>query len=730
MRHLSSLSLSGLALAASLSSLLPVTAQAETGRADAAKTNPAALPSTFSARPLTVARSWPSEQRLDAEASEASASAAQTARERRIERQFHKAGADFIKLHFADFRLPKGAYVLVSSADGQELYRYEAEPARADNRTFDRSLGEDGLRQFAAMSVFGERARLTLVLPAGVRWGPDHALHIDRFHAGQIDADEAAGRGPGSGPAPLSVCGGDERRDPVCLAASHAGAVDRSRPVARLLMAGSGLCTGWRVGADNRMFTNNHCLSTQNTLSNTEVWFNYERTSCGGSTLAAVTKVTGQTLLKTDATLDYSLFTINDFAKVASFGYLGLDPRAAVKGEPIFIAQHGGGKPKQLAVTSDQNGGAACQIDNASVAGNASGTDVAYFCDTEGGSSGSPVIAAGSRKVLALHHFGGCTNQGVQISKIWPQVASHFNNQVPGGDDGGNGSNRPPVAEFSSSCNGLVCSFNGSASSDSDGRITRYDWQFGDGRTASGAQVSNSYLQAGRYSATLSVTDDRGASGSKSQDVVLSNNTPLELQSGVPVNNLGAAKDQTLSYFIKTTQPGTQVLVGISGGAGNSGNADLYVRAGAEPTSTQYDCRPALSGNTENCTLLLAAPGTAYIKLVASTAFTGVNLLASLQVGNSGYPKTGLAATKGNWLRYVYTVPAGRSSVTFSTSGGSGDADLYLRRAEAPDTSNYQCRSNGSTNKETCTLTVNAGETIHIGLRAYSSFSGLTLDLK
>ena len=99
-----------------------------------------------------------------------------------------------------------------------------------------------------------------------------------------------------------------------------------------------------------------------------------------------------------------------------------------------------------------------------------------------------------------------------------------------------------------------------------------------------------------------------GASGSKSQDLVLSNNTPLELQSGVPVNNLGAAKDQTLSYFIKTTQPGTQVLVGISGGAGNSGNADLYVRAGAEPTSTQYDCRPALSGNTENCTLLLAAP--------------------------------------------------------------------------------------------------------------------------
>jgi len=709
--------------AALLLSALAVLSSAQAAPQDSESALAAKVGQAAAARPLTVARSWAADIRLDA-----GSMLAHSQGERRMERRIQRAGADFIKLHFAEFQLPAGAYVLVASGDGREVHRYEAKPESLNNRTFDRSLGEDGLRQFAALSVFGDSATLTLVLPAGVQWSAKHALHVDSYHAGQIDA-EPSPAAAGGGQTPLSVCGGDERRDPVCLASSHASAVDRSRPVARLLMAGSGLCTGWRVGADNRMFTNNHCLSTQTTLANTEIWFNYEKTSCGGSTLAPVTKVTGQTLLKTDATLDYSLFTINDFAKVSGFGYLGLDPRAAVKGEPIFIAQHGGGKPKQLAVTSDQNGGAACQIDNASVSGGAAGTDVAYYCDTEGGSSGSPVIAAGSRKVLALHHFGGCTNQGVQISKIWPQVASHFNNQVPGGDDGNSG-NRPPVAEFSSSCNGLVCSFNGSASSDSDGSIARHDWQFGDGRTASGAQVSNSYLQAGRYTATLTVTDDRGASGNKSQELVLSSATPLELQSGVPANNLGAAKDQTLSYFIKTTQPGTQVLVGINGGTGSSGNADLYVRAGAEPTSTQYDCRPALAGNTENCTLLLANPGTAYIKLVASSAFSGVNLLASLQVGNNGYPKTGLAASKGNWLRYVYTVPAGRSSVTFTTSGGSGDADLYLRRAEAPDTSNYQCRSNGSTNKETCTLTVSAGEAIHIGLRAYSSFSGMTLDLK
>ena len=63
-----------------------------------------------------------------------------------------------------------------------------------------------------------------------------------------------------------------------------------------------------------------------------------------------------------------------------------------------------------------------------------------------------------ANKAIALHHFGGCLNQGVKISKIWPQVATHFNNQVPNGDSGGS-TNKPPVASFTSTCNGLVCSF-------------------------------------------------------------------------------------------------------------------------------------------------------------------------------------------------------------------------------------------------------------------------------
>ncbi len=559
-------------------------------------------------KPLTVAQPVAADLRFSVDSKMALGSS-----ERRLSQQLREAGADFVKVHFAEFRLPAGAYVLVASADGQEVHRYEGGgDAGAANRTFDRSQGEDGLTRFAALSVFGESATVTLVLPPGVAWGPSHALRIDRFHAGKLAAAERT---------LLSVCGTDERRDPVCFAASNPTQVDRTRPVARLLMAGSSLCTGWRVGPDNRMFTNNHCFSDQSTLTNTEVWFNYQRSSCGGSALAAVTKVTGGTLLKTDATLDYSLFTINSFASVASFGYLGLEVRDPALNETIYIAQHGGGNPKQLALTSDQDGGGNCKINNANANGNGTGTDVAYYCDTEGGSSGSPVIAGASNKTLALHHFGGCTNQGVKISKIWPQVATHFNNQVPDGDTGGTGNNQPPVANFTSSCTGLNCSFSGAGSSDPDGSIVNYAWDFGDGGTGSGLQPAHAYAAAGSYTVKLIVTDDKGASASKS----------------------------------------------------------------------------------------------------ASVTVTGTG---------SGFPKTNLSATKGSWLSYTYTVPAGVSSVTFSTSGGSGDADLYLRKGAAPTTSSYGCRSWKSSNTESCTLAVAAGDVVYVGLYAYATFSGVTLSLK
>ncbi len=71
--------------------------------------------------------------------------------------------------------------------------------------------------------------------------------------------------------------------------------------------------------------------------------------------------------------------------------------------------------------------------------------------------------------------------------------------------------NNSAVPSFTSSCSGLSCSFDPSASNDSDGDIIGYNWFYGDGFTASVATNQTqqySYPQAGTYTVTLAITDD------------------------------------------------------------------------------------------------------------------------------------------------------------------------------------------------------------------------------
>jgi secreted trypsin-like serine protease len=61
-----------------------------------------------------------------------------------------------------------------------------------------------------------------------------------------------------------------------------------------------------------------------------------------------------------------------------------------------------------------------------------------------------------------------------------------------------------------------------------------------------------------------------------------------------------------------------------------TGDADLYVRSGSQPTLSAYNCRPYLSGNTETCTITNPVAGTWYVSINAYSAFSGVSLTATV----------------------------------------------------------------------------------------------------
>ncbi|WP_199608759.1 pre-peptidase C-terminal domain-containing protein [Flocculibacter collagenilyticus] len=200
-----------------------------------------------------------------------------------------------------------------------------------------------------------------------------------------------------------------------------------------------------------------------------------------------------------------------------------------------------------------------------------------------------------------------------------------------------------------------------------------------------------------------------------------------KLENGVPVNNLSASKGSTIKYELDVPSTATSVQFNSSGG---SGDMDMYVKFGSQPTTSNYDCRSWTNGNSESCSFSSAQNGTYYVLLNAYSTFSGVSLTGAYTEGSSGSSgsETNLSASQNNWSRYTIDVPAGSSKLEVTITGGSGDADLYLNRSSAPTTSSgtYVCRPWKSGNEETCTINNPAAGTWHVGVHAYSTYSGVT----
>lgn len=121
--------------------------------------------------------------------------------------------------------------------------------------------------------------------------------------------------------------------------------------------------------------------------------------------------------------------------------------------------------------------------------------------------------------------------------------------------------NQAPVASITSSVSSgyapLSINFDGSSSSDPDGVINSYQWNFGDGTSSTAAYTSKVYNNAGTYSATLTVTDDDGATSSASKTIVVSSTTTTPTTDTTKPNVTLTSPANGAKYARRVTVPAT-----------------------------------------------------------------------------------------------------------------------------------------------------------------------------
>jgi serine protease len=202
------------------------------------------------------------------------------------------------------------------------------------------------------------------------------------------------------------------------------------------------------------------------------------------------------------------------------------------------------------------------------------------------------------------------------------------------------------------------------------------------------------------------------------------------LTKAVPVTGLSGAAGTVREFSLAVPAGASQLSFALSGG---TGDADLYVRKGALPTNSTFDCASEKSGNSENCSFASPAAATYFVRVKAYSSYSGASLVANYTVAaptvtlQNGTAVTGLGAAAGAWLRYRIEVPAGATQLQVVSSGGTGALDMYVRRGAEPTSSAWDCRPLVVGNNETCTFSSPAAGSYFISLFGYRAFAGASL---
>lgn len=352
-------------------------------------------------------------------------------------KEFYSKNSSYIKLYFKNFDLAPGDYVEITGANSKESIIYGGQGKIVDDAMtmisdfWSRVLFDDKIE--VKLYSSGASTKHKGFEISKVAYGYSEKRIMDKIMSQE-----------------RSICSSDNKERIACYEGTTM--YEKAKAVCRLLIGGSSLCTGWLLGSEGHLMTNNHCIGSASDAQNTDFMFNYQYQSCTGTTSASSNVVASSaTFIKTNSTLDYTLVKL-PVNPTATYGYLSLSSVAPAAGDRIYIPQHPGGRRKEISVKTDTDGTAG-GFSRVYQSSSGSGQQVRYYADTEGGSSGSPVLDYDSNLVIAIHNTGGCPNGSYGrcdnlISSIGNDMPTNGVDNSGGGGGGGNPTCSTTVSSF------------------------------------------------------------------------------------------------------------------------------------------------------------------------------------------------------------------------------------------------------------------------------------------
>ncbi len=338
--------------------------------------------------------------------------------------------------------------------------------------------------------------------------------------------------------------------------------------------------------------------------------------------------------------------------------------------------------------------------------------------------------------------------------------------------------------------------------------------------------VATSTIYGGAFSVSISTTVKARAFKSGMTDsavasaiyTISSNSSVIALSNNVTVNGISGAAGSARVYRLSIPSGLSTLQFKTFGG---SGDADIYLKFGASPTTSSYNYSSTTGSNTETVTINSPIPGDWFVMVLGYGSYSGLSLVASytapmgavsapvispgtitssapvtVSMGcatsgatvrytingsdpvatstiyggaftvsssttvrarafksgmtdsavasaiytissassvatlSSNVPVSGLSGATGSTRVYKISVPSGQPQLEIKISGGSGDADLYVKYGSAPTTSSYTYRPYLIGNTEAVTISTPTAGEWYVMINGYSSYSGLSVQAK